>query len=188
MKIPAQIRRLLADGQARTARELYTALGTDPTKTAESASNQAHRGILVKDSSVYPARYSLGRAIPDKLSKEELARREMLRKRVERRRRGCRPIEEVRAEAARKTAQRVLEAKRKEVERLSAPRKEPVFVERAPKPGKKNIRIEPRRLGMTEATPAKEVAPCTETWLAQNPDKLIRLEPGRWSTDLRFQY
>lgn len=188
MKLPKLIRNLLADGQPRTARELYTALGTHPIKTAEAASNQALRGILVKDSSVYPARYSLGRPIPDKLTKQELMDRERDRKSAARRLKGCRPIEEVRAEAARKTAQRVLEAKRKEVERLSAPRKEPVFVERPSKPAKRNIRIEPRRFGMTEAKPEPVRLPCSDTFIKENPDKLQRLPPGVWSTGLRFQY
>lgn len=59
-----------------------------------------------------------------------------------------------------------------------------------PKPVKrpKPIVMVPRKLGITEVSAVKEPMPCTETWLAQNPDKLIRIEPGRWSTDLRFDY
>lgn len=70
---------------------------------------------------------------------------------------------------------------------------ERVFVPRPPKPGQRkkpaSIRIEPRKLGITEATPAKDNLPCTESWLAQNPDKLVRLPPGVWSNPvLRFEY
>lgn len=169
MKIAQQIRKLLADGKARTAREMYEELGTDPIKTAESASNQGLRGILVKDNSVYPGRYSLGRAIPDKLAKEELARRERDRKRQARLRNGCKPMEQVRREAAQKTAQRVLEAK--------VPKK-PI-----------SIPIEPRRPTVIEAKREPVKVPCTDTWIRQNPDKVQRLPAGVWANPvLRFEY
>lgn len=67
---------------------------------------------------------------------------------------------------------------------------ERVLVPKPPKPGKpRSISIEPRRLAMTEAKPKPPANPCTETWLAQNPEKLIRLPPGVWSNPvLRFEY
>lgn len=59
-----------------------------------------------------------------------------------------------------------------------------------PKPVKpKAISITPRKLGVTEATPVRETLTCTDAWLAQNPDKLVRLPPGVWSNPvLRFEY
>lgn len=191
MKIPKLIRQLLADGQPRTAKEIYTALGTHPIKTTEAASNQVLRGILVKDPTVYPTRYSLGRHIPEKLPKEELARRERDRRRAARRRNGCRPIEEIKAEAAQKKAQRVLEAKQREVERLSRPRKEKVFVPKPPKPGKapKSISIAPRRMSVIEAKPEAVRLPCSSTFIQQNPDRFQVLPAGVWAHPvLRFEY
>lgn len=36
------------------------------------------------------------------------------------------------------------------------------------------------------ATPVREEWPCTETFMRDNPEKVMRLEPGRWSTPLRI--
>lgn len=59
-----------------------------------------------------------------------------------------------------------------------------------PKPVKpKPISITPRKLGITEAAAVRDTFPCTDAWLAQNPEKLVRLPPGVWSNPvLRFDY
>lgn len=59
-----------------------------------------------------------------------------------------------------------------------------------PKPVKpKSISLTPRKLGITEAAEVKETFPCTESFLAAHPEKLIRLQPGVWANPvLRFEY
>lgn len=58
-----------------------------------------------------------------------------------------------------------------------------------PKPVKpRSISLTPRKLGITEAAAVRETFPDTEQWLSQNPEKLIRLPAGQWSTSLRFEY
>jgi hypothetical protein len=52
----------------------------------------------------------------------------------------------------------------------------------------KSIPITPRKLGVTEMAAVRETFPDTDAFIRDNPDKVIRIEPGRWSTDLRFQY
>lgn len=176
MKLPKKIRDLLKDGQARTAKEIYTALGTDPIKTAESANNQAKRGILLMDQSSYPGRYSIGRHIPDKLSKDELRERENARKRAARLKKGARPLAKLKAERAEATRLRVLAKVAKPV---NAQVKEPK------KP--KSFSITPRALQMTEAAPVRESRPCTQAFIEANPDKVFRLPAGVWSTPLRIE-
>lgn len=92
--------------------------------------------------------------------------------------------------------QKFREMRKRNQKKIAKPEKakpERVFVPRPPKPGKRvkpaSIRIEPRKLSVIEAKPQAEKFPCTDAWLAQNPDKLVRLPAGVWSNPvLRFEY
>lgn len=82
---------------------------------------------------------------------------------------------------------------RKRNQKKSEVKPERVFVPRPPKPGRRakpaSIRIEPRKLSVIEAKPQTEKFPCTESFLAAHPEKLIRLQPGVWANPvLRFEY